>query len=221
MAGLHPAQLSGVNRLPTDLPVALLTRHSLREVGTGIPSYDLPLTAEGVMLAEQWGGQLPRPLHAFHSSPVGRCMDTAQAMARGAGVDLRVAIALTLVEPGCFVESIRDVGPVFLEMGPIAFANRHLQAPLQGLLSPEEGSAKIIRHLRGSLGQPGSLTIHVTHDTILAAFISHLLGRSRIEEEDWPWMMEGAWLWFEDDHLHWIWRGEAGRRDVRAYLAPL
>lgn len=221
MVGLHPFQLAGIEQIPAGVPVALLTRHSLRELGTGIPSYDLPLTPEGVALAETWGGRLPRPLHGFHSSPVGRCMDTAQAMARGAGADVAVTPALALVEPGCFVEDIRNVGPVFLQMGPLGFANRHIQEPLPGLLSPEAGSAKIIRHVRESLGPAGSLTVHVTHDTILAAFVYHLLGRSRIEEEDWPWMMEGAWLWFDGDDLRWLWRGEPGRRGISSWHACL
>lgn len=222
MADLHPSQRSAVALLPMDRPIALLTRHSVRELGTGIPSYDLPLTPEGVELAERWGNELPRPLHGLYSSPVGRCLDTARAMARGAGVILDVQPSMTLVEPGCFVESIGDVGPLFLQIGPLAFANRHFQGPLEGLLAPAAGSAKLIRHVRDNLGPPGSLTVHVTHDTILAAFIYHLMERDRIEEHDWPWMMEGAWLWFEDDDaLRWIWRGEPGGRVVRSYLDPL
>ena len=217
MAGLHPFQMTGIDQLPAGEPVALLTRHSLRELGAGVPTYDLPLTREGVVLAESWGERLPRPLHSFHSSPVGRCVDTAHAMARGAKAGVAVSPALALVEPGCFVEDIISVGPVFLELGPLGFANRHFQQPLSGLLSPEAGSAKIIRHVRQSLGPAGSLTVHVTHDTILAAFIYHLLGRSRIDEEDWPWMMEGVWLWFDGNDLRWLWRGESGRRDIRSY----
>lgn len=222
MADLHPSQRVALNLLPGAHPVALLTRHSVREPGTGVPSYDLPLTPEGVALAERWGRELPRPLHGLHSSPVGRCLDTAQAMARGAGVSLEIQPSATLVEPGCFVESIGDVGPLFLHLGPLAFANRHFQEPLEGLLSPVAGSAKLIRHVQDNLGPPGSLTVHVTHDTILAAFIYHLLERDRIDERDWPWMMEGVWLWFEaDDTLRWIWRGEPGRRNIRSYRAYL
>lgn len=217
MTGLHPRQLAGIEHIPEDVPLALLTRHSLRELGTGIPSYDLPLTAEGIALATSWGGRMPRALHGFHSSPVGRCMDTALAMAAGAGVELPVCPAMTLVEPGCFVEDIVSVGPAFLKMGALAFANHHFHMPHPGLLSPAAGSAKIIRHVREHLGPAGSLTVHVTHDTILAAFIYHLLGRSRLDEVDWPWMMEGAWLWFEGNDVRWIWRGEPGRRDLRPY----
>lgn len=221
MALLHPALRAGMTLLPSDRPLTLLTRHSVRELAAnGVATYDLPLTPEGIVLAEQWGGQLGLPLHAFYSSPVGRCMDTARAMARGAGREFEVQISMTLVEPGCFVHGIFEVGPLFLKLGPLAFANRHFQEPMPGILSPAAGVAKIVRHLQQSQGDSGSLTVHVTHDTILAAFIYHLQGQSGISEEDWPWMMEGAWLWFDEaDQLHWVWRAQPGRQSLATLLA--
>lgn len=219
---LHPDLEPSLLSLPADKPVLLLTRHSLRETAkdpNGVPGYDLPLTPEGVALAEQWGGRLPRPMTRFHSSPVGRCVDTALAMARGAGLpEPEIEKTLLLVEPGCYVQDIRRVGPVFLKMGPLAFANHHLSTPQDGLLSPREGAARLIRHLHERQPGPGELGVHVTHDTILASFIYHLLGRRELREEDWPWMMEGAWLWFDDERLHWLWRGERHALALADYL---
>lgn len=220
MARLHPALAPAMALLPKDRPVALLTRHSVRESApNGIATYDLPLTPEGVALAESWGGQLSRPLHALHSSPVGRCIDTATALARGAGhTGLNVSTTANLVEPGCYVQSMGRVGPLFLKLGPLGFANRHLGGTLDGILSPEQGGAKLLRHLFEHQGPAGSFTVHVTHDTILAAFIYHLIGRDHLDEEDWPWMLEGAWVWFEDrDTVRWIWRGGFGQRDIAPY----
>lgn len=227
MARLHPDLAPAMALLPDDRPLVLFTRHSVREPApNGIAGYDLPLTEEGVRLAEAWGGQLRWPLHALHSSPVGRCVDTALALARGAGrAGLEVRHSFNLVEPGCYVHAVGHVGPLFLQLGPVAFANRHLQEPLTGILSPEQGAAKLLKHFRDELGPPGTLTVHVSHDTILAAFIYHLLGRDSLAEDDWPWMLEGAWLWFEDDDtVCWVWRGAPGRRNIaplRAHLDSL
>lgn len=213
MTALHPSLAPALALLPPDRPLALLTRHSIRESApNGIATYDLPLTPEGVALAESWGGMLGRPLHSLHSSPVGRCVDTAHAMARGAGHSLQVQTTPHLVEPGCYVQNLRRVGPLFLSLGPLAFANRHLNESLDGILSPREGCARLLSHLQEHQGPAGSVSVHVTHDTILAAFIYHLIGRQHLDEEDWPWMMEGAWIWFEGDEVHWVWRGELGRR---------
>lgn len=215
MANLHPLQHSGLALAPEESSLILLTRHSVRELTpNGIAGYDLPLTAEGVALAEQWGTQLSRPLHAFHSSPVGRCMDTARAMMRGAGLlGQDVNMSMNLVEPGCYVHGVHQIGPLFLQLGPLAFANRHMNETLPGILNPAAGAAKLLRHLQAHQGPAGSLTVHVTHDTILAAFIYYLMEKRQISEEDWPWMMEGAWLWFDrQDMLHWVWRGQLGRQ---------
>lgn len=218
MASLHPALAASTALLPTDRALLLLTRHSVREhAPNGIAGYELPLTPEGVRLAEEWGGALPRPLYALHSSPVGRCVDTASALARGAGLELPVRTSFNLVEPGCYVHAVGQVGPLFLQLGPLAFANRHFSEDLAGILTPAQGAAKLLRHLQAEMGPPGTLTVHVTHDTILAAFIYHLMGRDHLHEEDWPWMLEGAWLWFDDaDTVNWVWRGEHGRRNIAA-----
>lgn len=220
MAKLHPALAPAMALLPESRPLALLTRHSVREIpANGIGTYDIPLTPEGVALAEDWGRQLSRPLHSLHSSPVGRCVDTASAMARGAGVAaLDIRTSSTLVEPGCYVQSTQYIGPLFMKVGPLAFANRHMRESLDGILSPAAGAAKLLRHLYERQGPNGTLSVHVTHDTILAAFIYHLIGREHLDEEDWPWMMEGAWIWFENhDTVRWIWRGEFGQRDIASY----
>lgn len=220
MAELHPALMPSLQLLPSDRPIALLTRHSVREQSNhGIASYDLQLTVEGVALAEWWGGQLGRGIAGFHSSPVQRCVDTAKAMARGAGLGLDVKQTQVLVEPGCFVINAGRVGPLFWKLGPVSFANRHFQEPLEGLLTPQEGTAKLLRHMHAHQGVAGSLSIHVTHDTILAAFIYHLIGQAHINDDDWPWMMEGAWVWFDGDHeVHWLWRGKFGSRELGPYL---
>lgn len=205
--------------LPKDKPVALLTRHSIREqCAHGIGTYDLPLTPEGIRLAEQIGNQLDRPVSALYASPVERCVDTALALARGAQKNLPVAKKAVLVEPGCFVHALDKVGALFLQLGPLAFANHHFQNSIDGVFSPHEGSAKIIQHLWQHQGHPGSISIHVTHDTILCAFIYHLLEKSTVQDSDWPKMMEGAWLWFDDEHtLNWIWRGQLQQKSIYEY----
>lgn len=218
MKELHPDLPAAPARLPPDLPVALLTRHSLREEAhNAVPGYSVPLTPAGIELARAWGARLGRPLHRVLSSPVGRCVDTATAMMAGAGGQLPVQTDLRLVEPGCYVQDMRPVGRLFLELGPVQFANRHFSMPLPGVLSPQAGARRLLGLLQEHQGPPGSLSLFVTHDTILAAFIYTLAGRGGIDEADWPWMMEGAFLWFRDGRVHWLWRG---REQARA-LADL
>jgi broad specificity phosphatase PhoE len=218
---LEPSLLA----LPRHKPIILFTRHSLRELApnNGIPSYDLPLTPQGVLLAEQWGARLSQQLAAFYSSPVGRCVDTAQAMARGAKKSLNIMQTTLLVEPGCFVYDIKKAGVLFLKMGAVSFANHHLTTNIAGVLSPKDGAKKLIEHFYQSQQgyNQGEIIVHVSHDTILAAFIYHLLQKSYLDEQDWPQMMEGAWLWFDETRLYWLWRGQQGHVNLSDYLSDI
>ncbi len=215
---LHPRMLDALAMLPEHLPVALLARHSIREQPqNGFAGYDVPLTEEGLALAAWLGRNLgsQRELHSFHSSPVPRCMDTARAMANGAQIDeVVIHSSSLLVEPGSYVLDIEKVAGLFFKLGPVAFASKHLKNEVRGLKPPGLGVSEILESLRASLGEAGSLSVHVTHDTILASFIYHLVGIDELEQDHWPWMMEGAFLWFQSGKVHWIWRGESGARDL-------
>jgi len=211
LAQLHPALIPSLGQLPQHLPVVLVTRHSIREQPkNGFAGYDVPLTEEGIELAREWGRSLDRPISAFHSSPVGRCLKTAEAMAEGAGIELPIATHPTLVEPGSYVVDLAVAGPYFMKLGPLAFARKHLKNQVRGVLSPEQGAWQLLQHFESSPAQPGTFSVHVTHDTILASFIYFLRSESEIEEAHWPWMLEGAFLWFEEGRVNWLWRGESG-----------
>lgn len=227
MPKLHPKLRHSLGMLPVDKPVSLLTRHSIREkADQAVVSYRAPLTKEGIELARQWGSEFKKPIVDIYSSPVGRCVETAKALLDGAKPAIRtdsnlvmppnqidVKTSLILVEPGCFVQDINIAGPEFLRAGPVDFFNRHINQSIEGVLSPNEGSKNLLNYLQNNQSHPGSLVVHVTHDTILAAFIYYLLGAKTIDDDLWPWMMEGTFLWFDDDHVHFIWRGHCHSRE--------
>lgn len=212
---LHPKLLPALDMLPQNKPVALVTRHSIREEPKNqFAGYDVPLTALGVELAQAYGKTLSRPIASLFSSPVARCVDTAMAMAQGIGVDIPVTTHSCLVEPGSYVTDLPVAGPYFFKLGALEFAQKHLRNEVRGVLSPEEGARKLLRHLKQNLGSDGTLSVHVTHDTILAAFIYFLRKEHDIDQSHWPWMMEGVFLWFEANGVKWVWRGELGHFEI-------
>lgn len=226
MARLHPHLEPSLSLLPENRPLHLLTRHSVREqAASGFADYRLALTPEGVRMAEAWGECLDRPVTRYYSSPVQRCVDTALAMKRGAAragltdPALSVEESALLVEPGSYVRDVNRAGPLFFQLGAVGFINLHLAGQAEGVLSPGAGRAQLLKHFLATTPGVGELCVHVTHDTILAAFVAGLHGHGAIQEEDWPWMMEGLWLWFEGDYVHWIWRGEEGSLPLSTTLA--
>ena len=206
-------------------PLVLLTRHSIREraPNNGFASYQLPLTELGRNLAFEWGKFLAkesgRSINACVSSPVPRCVDTATIMLDGFGHPDESSLTdvtqhTLLVEPGSFVLDVNLAGPHFIQYGALKFINAFLNNQLPGMKMPMQGVLDILRLLfehQATTSQ--QLSLAVSHDTILAAMFSLMAGHKQIEKQDWPHMMEGAFLWFEgasfeQAQLHWIWRGQ-------------
>ena len=65
------------------------------------------------------------------------------------------------------------------------------------------------------------MLLAVSHDTLLAALLALMQGVGEIDWNDWPKMMEGVFLWFDDTpfeqaHVHFIWRGQVYARKLAA-----
>lgn len=206
-------------------PLVLLTRHSIREraPNNGFASYQLPLTDIGRDLAFEWGKFLAkeggREISACISSPIPRCVDTATIMLDGFGHPHEkkltdVAQHTLLVEPGSFVLDVNLAGPHFIQYGALKFINAFLNNQLPGMKMPMQGVLDILRLLfEHQTKTARQLSLAVSHDTILAAMFSLMAGHTLIEKQDWPHMMEGAFLWFEGNsfetsQVHWIWRAK-------------
>ena len=201
--------------IPEDKPVSLLTRHSIREEPENFNAhYKLPLTEQGIALANYWGGLQPFSHFQLYSSPVGRCIETAHHMHDGRHNKHKTVQEMSvLAEPGCFIEDIsimRKVGKVFVEEGPIPFINQMISGNFQQHLSVKAGIRKLLEHIKAEQAEQNlqQLNIHVSHDTILAAFVYSLLKQDSINLDDWPRMMEGVYLWFDDTYVHGVWRGK-------------
>ena len=89
---------------PVEQPVALLLRHAARAPlppdGVG---YTLPITEAGAELGRELGRLLGRRLRSLRSSPLVRCLQTAEVLRGGAGADLPIVSDRLLGDPGIYV----------------------------------------------------------------------------------------------------------------------
>lgn len=226
---LPKSMLQAIELLPDrSVPLTLFTRHSIRELvdGRGLAGYDLQLTEQGRALAYTWGKHLiehtGRVIQYCMSSPIQRCVDTAALMIEGADVvspapnthHIEIVEKSLLVEPGSFVLDIHQAAPFFKEQGALGFINSFVNNALPGMKHPIIGVFDVLELLYNAHPQQqNSLSLAVSHDTILAAIIAVISGKKQIAKEEWPEMMEGVFVWFEgknflDSKLKWIWRGK-------------
>nr|WP_182405468.1 histidine phosphatase family protein [Psychrobacter sp. GP33] len=229
-AHLPDSMMSSVSLLPENKRLILFTRHSLRERsdGKGFASYQLPLTAKGRVLAKSWGrwlsSHLPYSLDVDSiSSPIGRCIDTAQLMQEGAGLQRLITEQPLLVEPGSLVTEPELTSVVFKEIGVLNFINRFLQGNLEGTKNAYQGGIDILSLFYQYQPKPGQLMLAVSHDTLLSAFLGVMLDVPEIDWNDWPKMMEGVFLWFDEKPFteasaYFVWRGVVYQRPICSLL---
>lgn len=229
-AHLPDSMISSVKLLPENKRLILFTRHSLRERsdGNGFASYQLPLTPKGKVLAKSWGrwlaSHLPYSLDVDSlSSPIGRCINTAKLMQEGAGLKRSIIHQSLLVEPGSLVTSPEIANDIFKEIGVLNFINRFLKGQLKGTKNPYQGGLDVLALFYQYQPQAGHLRLAVSHDTLLSAFLAVMFEMSSIDWNDWPKMMEGVFLWFDDEPFEqatasFIWRGKLYTRAVSSLL---
>lgn len=202
--------LERLSAIPANADAALVIRHAEREpIPAGTFGFDVALTADGVAAAERLGAALSALRRvAVISSPVPRCVQSGEAMLRGAGSPAAtVATDRRLGDPGAFIADPETSGPLFLKLPIPEIARRQLEdaAPPPGMRPTSEGVDILLDMATGNLGESGRLNVYVTHDVILAVLAASLLHQPP-EATGWPGYLEGLLLWRSQGRLHFCWR---------------
>ncbi len=181
--------INDLELVPRDRPVGLLMRHSARfPITDEALNHLVGLTEEGVHMAEDLGAHL-KPQFSFGrlmTSPVGRCVDTANSIARGADWSAQALIHEKLAHT--FIEDAWKK----VNKGEV---NGHCPETICSLLDL-------------LLGEPGAprLDVMVSHDTVVGTALAHLL-RVPVTGPDMPKYLEGFLVWRSEEGVHLRWRG--------------
>ena len=199
---MYEAPLALIGELPATCGGVFVLRHSARyPIETEEDVYGAGLTPEGVQQAERLGAELQpmrRPGRLL-SSPVTRCLDTAAAIARGAGWDKAVQADYRLSHP--FIEPAWNALPLAWGKDPLPVAIGRL---LDLIVAGERA--------------PGTLDLLVTHDTIVSTLAEYFTGVHFEFPEVWPDFLEGVLFWQNDGELHVRWREQ--ERVIGPWPAP-
>lgn len=206
---IPPPLLRNIERIPAEYPLALLLRHSIREeFAAGDLGNNIPITVDGKNLAFELGRYLGKRLRTLHSSPLLRCIQTAEALREGAGVDADIPGNRLLGDPGVFVVNAALAWGNWEALGNEGVM-RHLATEdyaLPGMADPEKASQKLVRYMLSSMSGVPGIHIFVTHDVILAPTVARFL-RQRYEVSEGPAFLEGALFWEGQFGVHISYRG--------------
>lgn len=203
---IPPSVLKWLERVPRDASVAMLLRHSVRPpLPPDNVGFNTAITEEGERLAFQLGELLGARLRSLHSSPLDRCVQTAEALGRGARSDLVVNHSHLLGHPGVFVVDGQAAARHW-NVGNHERILDHLQLdddPLSGLAAGGPAARFLVHSmLAQGAGTPG-VHVFVTHDSLVTATAGRML-RRRIGRDEYPWFLEAAFFWRTKDA---VWTG--------------
>lgn len=200
--------LHWLEKIPNDRPVAVLLRHSARgPLPPDDSGYHIPITPAGVTLATTLGQQLGKRLKTLHASPLLRCIQTAEALRAGSGVELTVHPDRLLGDPGVFVLDEKQAGQYWREQGHESMMLFLVNSDhaLSGMADPATAAQTLVQQMLNVASDQIGLHIFVTHDALVAATALRLL-KQTITCYDSPDYLEGAFFWCEGNTVHTAYR---------------
>lgn len=208
-----PSTLLMLDAAPLDRPVVVLLRHSARPpLPPGDEGFDIPITDDGVRIARELGAQLGPRLRSLHSSPLLRCVQTAQCIAEGARASLAVRTDTLLGHPGVFVVH-GGAGRVWRQLGHdevMAHLVGARDAELDGVADADAAARFLVQRMLSET-TPG-IHVFVTHDSLVTATAARLLGIA-FDRSAWPLYLDGAWFWRDGPRTFISYRDWSGWRD--------
>lgn len=207
-SNLPPCTVQWLENIPQDRAVALLLRHAARtSLPLGSAGDEVPITGEGGQLAQHLGERLGLRLKTLHTSPVLRCLQTAEALRLGAGIDLPIVKDRQLGAPGAFVVDEHQAWQNWETLGHEGVV-QHLmtsRSALPGMARPDEAARKLVHHLLAISGTLPGMHVFVTHDSLIAATIAQWQ-EMPLPSTEWPGFLEGVWFWTEGEGMRMVYR---------------
>ena len=200
---IPPSVLRFLDHVPKDRPVIMLMRHSVRgPLPSGEAGNSVPITEEGWRLGRELGAMLGGRLKTLHTSPIPRCVQTAEALRAGAGTALPIISDRLLGDPGVFVLDGRRAWENWQTLGHEGVVE-HLVSkdePLPGMARPGEAARFLLHHMLAVGGEVPGIHVFVTHDSLVTATAARL-ARIPFSQEDWPRYLEGAFFWISGERI--------------------
>jgi broad specificity phosphatase PhoE len=188
---------NNLSEIDNNEKVALLIRHSDRDkIPANTFGNHVLLNEKGKFNAEKYGENLQKfKINKIFTSPVQRCVETAEFILKGLKKDLPIIQTKILGEPGAYISNEITAGQKYIELGfETWFQKMIANEKVEGMKSIAEGSIDFLNFLTENTTETG-ITIFVTHDNIIA-FLDYHLRKKIYSKENWVNFLSGLILNF-------------------------
>ena len=176
----------------TNDKIALLLRHADRDdIPDGSFGNEIVLNKKGKKTALQFGESLAEmKVNKIYTSPVERCVQTAEFITKGYGRSLEIIETKALGAPGLHITDEIVAGNFYLEYGFDKMYNMFQQGEgIPGMASVDELNYKVTSFIKEHTTKSG-ITLFITHD-MLIAFYHFSINRKIYTKENWVNYMTG------------------------------
>lgn len=175
--------------------LSLLIRHGDRDkIPHGSFGNEVLLNKKGKQNALKFGENITElKVNKILTSPVGRCVQTAELIAKGYGRNIEIIETTALGAPGLHIYDEVDAGKFILKYGFDEMYKRFIsEAEIPGVPTIAELNQSITNFLNQNTSQNG-LTIFVSHD-MLIAFYHYSINKTVYTKENWIQYLTGLIL---------------------------
>lgn len=171
---------------------ALLLRHAERDpFQKGSFGNHLPLNQQGKLSAFAFGEILQDlKIVKIYTSPVERCIQTAEYIRRGYGYQTEIIQTKALGAPGLYVSDEKLAGDYWLKYGNYEMYKHFTEGKyIPGLVSAEELKTSLTNFIVKN-SQDEGLTLFISHDLMIAMY-HFCLDQTTYSKQNWIDFLEG------------------------------
>lgn len=181
--------------MKTSNKISLLIRHADRdEIPKGSFGNEVLLNEKGKQNAEIFGRNLSETkINKIFTSPVERCIQTAQYIEKGYGKNLEIIESIALGNPGIPIYDDKLTGDYFMQYGGFTMYEHFIQGKtIPGVLTIEEIQTTFTRFLSDNTTENG-LTIFISHDMTIAMY-HYAINKTKYTKDNWIDFLSGITL---------------------------
>jgi len=191
--------------------IAIIIRHADREHITPGKNEDEPLNETGKINSIRFGEKLSifNGVKIF-TSPVGRCIQTGEAIIKGFQKQGCISQSNILGEPGPFVLDGQLAGQMFNEFGTKCIVEKQIAGEKIIGIRPLADGCKLLKNYivsKMNMKIEGNILIFISHDAIIAPFI-YKYTREKFGRENWLDFLDGITLMKENKNILFIRNGK-------------
>jgi broad specificity phosphatase PhoE len=204
---------------PEEHNIKILLRHSIRQDIEDKTNREAQLTREGIKIAERYGKELSSNIGTISSSLTQRCMDTCFAIINGYNkthLKYKSNVLQTKMLQNPHIRKVSESKETWGKLGLEGIFDGFAQKiEMPGIYDLETSVNRMINYIFETGNQNNTIDIFCTHDFQLAMLLLFINGKNYDykktlfdENDNWPFMLEGIFLWKNNDNIILSWRGK-------------